>query len=155
LKELPLKKKVLLNTLITENKKSKTSSSMRDKETSIRKSILEKEKQIENLMNKLALDDDIADLIISKIKSIKSEIAGLNEELKKIETLNSDIDENALNLSLIKLMLDKCSLIDTLDNDGMKQLMDVLIESATWNGDTQELNIDFIGSKKEDEAKKK
>lgn len=157
LKELALKKKELISSLIAQNKKSKITSSYLDKEKSLKKSIEEKEKQIENLMNKLSLDDDISDLIIVKIKNLKNEIKELNQEIEKLSTLNSQFDEEALNLSFIELMLDKCSIIDTLSKDEIKLLMDTLIEKAIWNGDDHTLDIDFIGSDKEieEETKKK
>lgn len=157
MKELAINKNIILSNLINKNKKAKSINTMLDKEASLKKTIAEKERQIENLMNKLALDDDIADLIISKIKSIKTEIAELKNELDNINALSSTINEEALSLSLIEMLLDRCSLIDTLSKDEIKQLMDVLIESATWNGEDQTLILNFLGSdkEKEDEVKKK
>lgn len=153
LKELALNKKTLLATLAEQNKKAKEYNAPINREETVKKSIAEKEKQIENLMNKLAIDDDISDLIISKIKNIKSEISELKKELNNINTIKSQFDETEFNLSFIEMILDRCSLIDTLEHDEVKQLIDVLIDKITWNGESYEVEISFIGSN--EEAKKK
>jgi DNA invertase Pin-like site-specific DNA recombinase len=159
LKELSVKKDSILKGLIEQNKKRKTLSSVTDKEKSIKKAVSEKQTEINNLADKLSKkeNEDIADIIMNQIRNKKKELLDLNNELSKLNALNETIDEEALNLSLVEMMLNKCSIIDTLNKDEIKILMDTLIESATWDGDIQTLNIDFLGSNKDkaEEAKKK
>ena len=155
LKQLALDKNKLLNNLISENKRAKSLNNSLAKDEIIKKSISEKEKQIDNLLNKLSIDEDISDLIIKKIKELKKEIQVLNDDLNQVLNSKAQIDEEELNLSFIELMLNRCSIIDTLEQDEIKQLIDVLIDSITWNGDSYELTINFIGSEVCEEAQVK
>lgn len=157
LKELSINKKELLNKLRHQNKIAQELNTPINKSESINNSIASKEKQIQNLMNKLAIDDDISDLIIEKIKSLKNEITDLKSELDDINKKNAEFNETELNLSFIEFLLNRCSIIDSLTHEEIQQLIDVLIESITWNGDSHELSINFIGSnpEKEEESKKK
>lgn len=149
LKDLGKNKKTLLKKISEKNKKAREFSISLDRKESIKQSIADKEKQIDNLMNKIALDDDIADLFIKKIKVIKNEINELCIELNSIDNINNKFDENEVALSFIEMLLDKCSLIDSLTPEEIKQLVDGLIESVTWDGDTYEFIVDFIGSKED------
>lgn len=62
-------------------------------------------------------------------------------------------------LDFIGRLLEKCSIIRTLDVAEQQQIIDALIPLVTWNGDTEELNIYPLGSPqlelKEEESKKK
>ena len=57
-----------------------------------------------------------------------------------------------LSLSFVKCLLEKCSIIDTLTHDEIKELIRGLTKSITWDGTTGDLNVNFIGSK--DDKKK-
>lgn len=129
-----------------QNKECLHADSVLNKEKLIKKSIDEKAKQIDTLMNKLSIDDDITDLIISKIKKIKNEISDLKNELNKINSIRSESKEAELHLSFIETLIDKCSIIDTLSMDELKQLLETLITKITWNSTDYSLEIDFIGS---------
>jgi len=153
LKELGMNKKQLLEKIIKQNKRSREAKCSLNQEENLKNNIADKQKQIDNLMNKLAIDDDISDLIISKIKSIKNEIIELKKQLENINNLKSEFNETELNLSFIEMLLDRCSIIDTLSKDEQKQLIEALIEKITWNGETYEVAIDFIGSGEEPKKK--
>ena len=146
LKEIGLDKTNFLSNLKKENKIEKKNNISEINIEKIKKSISDKEKQIDNLMNKLSIDDDITDLIIGKIKILKNEIIDLNKELENIKCKNNKYDEIDLNLSFIELLLNKCSAIDKLSIDEKKQLINALIDRIEWNGINSELSIDFIGS---------
>lgn len=146
MKELGVKRKAILQDLATQNKKIKEAHTSINKDEVIRKSLADKEKQIENLMNKLAIDEEISDLIIAKIKNIKNEILELKKELENIKCAKTQIEDTELNLSFISLLLDRCSIIDTLTREEQRQLIEGLIPSMTYNGDTDDIFIDFIGS---------
>lgn len=152
LKELGQNKKALLEGLQRKNKSDKETSKAINKEDTIMNLIVDKNKQIGNLMNKLGIDDEISDLIIIKIKNLKKEIEDLNNELSKIKDINNTFTQMEVNLSFIELLLNKCSIIDTLSFDEVKQIIQGLVESITWNGETEEFNIKFIGS---NDSKKK
>lgn len=155
LKTLALNKKEFLKKLKDKNRKAKSLNNSSNKAEITKKSIADKNKQIQNLVNKLSLDDSISDLIISKIKSLKSEIKELEVQLNNCNKLTNEFDETELNLSFIELMLGKCSIIDSLDHEEKKQLIDAIIDKVTWDGDLHQVTIDFIGSDSEEEFKKK
>jgi site-specific DNA recombinase len=158
LKSLALDKKSVIQNLIKQNKKARESNISINHEESIKNSISNKEKQIENLLNKLSIDDDISDLIINKIKELKNELNDLKAELQNTNNEKDKLYENEVNLNFIELLLDKCSIIDTLTIDEKKQLIDGLLTKVSWNGDDYFLEIDFIGSntnEEEEELKKK
>lgn len=136
LKDLSLNKKDLINHLNFENENS-----FINKEDLISKSIYEKEKQIDNLITKLSLNDDkyIDNLIINKIKKLKSEIQEIKKKQKE--------ENNKINISFIKILLNKCSLIDTLDTEEKQQIINTLIDNIYWNGENYEMEINFIESK--------
>lgn len=100
-------------------------------------------------MNKLAIDNGISDLIADKIKSLKNEIKELKIELDDLNKMNAAFDETNLDLSFIETMLNKCSIIDSLDHEEIQELIDVLIDKITWNGDSHEVTINFTGSNSE------
>lgn len=155
LKTLALNKKEFLKKLKDKNRKAKSLNNSSNKAEITKKSIADKNKQIQNLVNKLSLDDSISDLIISKIKSLKSEIKELEIQLNNCNKLTNEFDDTELNLSFIELMLGKCSIIDSLDHEEKKQLIDAIIDKVTWDGDLHQVTIDFIGSDSEEEFKKK
>lgn len=157
LKEIADNSKDVINRLEMKNKKARELNKSSNKEEILNSSIADKNKQIENLMNKLAVADDISDLLIDKIRSLKNEIKELKIQLDNLNKMNSEFTDTEINLSFIKLMLNRCSMIESLSHEEIKQLIDVLIDKITWDGESYEVTIDFIGSNPEDdeESKKK
>ena len=125
----------------------------------INKNIEDKTKQIDSLVNKLSLDEDLTDILLKKIKALKAEIKELNDELLTLTSENIKLNEDDVTLDFIGRLLEKCSIIRTLDVAEQQQIIDALIPLVTWNGDTEELNIYPLGSPqlelKEEESKKK
>jgi len=139
----------LSHSLTSKNKNDlKTASAKADILTRL---ISEKRNQIDKLLTKLSLDDELTDLFISKIKDLKKEIYDLEEKLKSISINRQEAENQTLNLSFIKTLLNKCSLIDTLHNDEIKIIINYLVESITWNGETNDFVISFLG---EDSSRK-
>lgn len=152
LKELGKDKLSFLEKIQKANTQKNKASKTIDAELNIKNTIADKHKQIDNLLNKIASSDDLADLFIGKIKNLKTEISELE---KQLENLNNDKKENLeiqISISFVKMLLEKCSIIDTLDIEEKKQLIQGLSEKITWNGETHEFILEFIGSK---DAKKK
>lgn len=153
LKELGKSKLKIINKIKLKNKKSKSDRSTLSEQNNIKLTIQQNEKKIDNLLNKLSIDETLDDLILSKIKKLKLE----NEDLQNnINTLNiKDLNQNeeTTYIAFIELLLDRCSIIDTLEPGEIKQLASGLIEYVGWNGETSKLKFDFIGSKKESKKK--
>lgn len=147
LKEFGLNQAKLLKRLSEQLKKAKENNSGANQEDNIKKAIAEKERQIESLLNKLSLDDDIAELIVGKIKNLKTELSELKSQLSNINNIKNEQIENELNISLIKMILDKCSIVDTLEDEEIKQLIDVFIEDIYWDDETNSIKVNIIGSK--------
>lgn len=105
-----------------------------------------KEKQIDNLMDKLSTDPDLADMAIAKMKKLKSEMVELSEKLNNNNIALDEISQNEINISYVELLLNKCSIIDELGHDETKSLIRGLTEVVTWDGDTHKFNLKFIGS---------
>jgi len=148
LKELGENKQKLIDSLIEKNKKKASTDNYLNQSENINNLMAKKNKQIDSLIEKLSLDEDLTDLIMEKIKTLKSEVEDLKKGLKNIET-----DEEEINLYFIKLLLEKCSLIDTLSRDEKKLLIDGLITKITWNPDTFEVLITPINSNNAIEGK--
>jgi len=125
----------------------------------INKIIEDKTKQIDNLVNKLSLDEDLTDILLKKIKGLKAEIKELEDELLTLTSDNIKLNEDEVVLDFTEKLLEKCSIIRTLDILEQQQIVDALIPLVTWNGDTEVLNIYPLGSPelelKEAESKKK
>lgn len=147
LKDLSLNKKDFVEDLKFHNKKFHNNNSFLNKKESINKSIDEKEKRIDNLMNKLSIYNDIDNLIINKIEKLKTEILELKKELENINNMKSKFTQTEISISFIEMLLNKCSLIDTLNTDEKQQLINALIDNITWDGEKYEMEINFIGNK--------
>ncbi|HIG0360449.1 TPA: recombinase family protein [Clostridium sporogenes] len=156
LKELPLNKKAIIKNLLKQNKKAKETT-IASNEESIKNEIATKEKQIDTLLTKLSIDDDVSDLIIDKIKKLKNELNSLKADLLNVNNTKTKLNEVEVSLNFIELLLDKCSIIDTLSVEEKKQIIDVFVTDAEWNGDDYFFGADFLGSEpiEEDELKKK
>lgn len=146
LKSLPSRKEDILKTIAAQNKKEQQLQLSDSKEAAVKKSISEKNKQIDSLLNKLSLDDELTDLLINKIKSLKVEVEELNKELAEIEVKKSECISLDINLDFINSLIDRCSIIDSLTHDEQKQLIDGLIERIDWNGSTEKAKIHLWGS---------
>lgn len=149
---------------IIENLKAKNKARRVDMLSSNRVDVLnkiidDKTKQIDNLVNKLSLDEDLTDILLKKIKALKAEIKELNDELMTLTSENIKLNEDDITLDFIGRLLEKCSILRTLDVAEQQQIIDALIPLATWNGETETLNIYPLGSPelelKEEESKKK
>jgi len=146
IKDLGKNKEQFLNDLINRTKQKRNLVEADKQDVNLNILIKQKESQIDNLLNKMSLDPDLSDLIIPKIKELKIELSVLKDDLEKTNNTINELDTEELILSFIKLLLNKCSIIDTLSHDETKELIRGLTDSITWNGDIGDFNIDFIGS---------
>ena len=134
LKEILKDKPRLINSIITQMRKAESAKSF---EEIIQSSILEKERQIENLLNQLCKNDDLSEEITWKIRELKTELLALKNNLNAvIHDYNKDLYE-------IGLLKDIPSIIDFLSLKEKKELIWAVLNNASWNGFDQTLEINI------------
>ena len=135
----------LLSVLRNRNKEIEKEKDIDSQKLLLEKKINENNNKINNLVEKLALDDSISDILISKIKFLKNE----NLELKKkLDDLNNEISEsidNELNIALVESILNRCMNIKKMDKIEQKQIIDALIDSIIYDDSTNEADFNFVG----------
>ena len=156
IKKLSGNKEKLIQELLNKTKRN-LSTNILSKKENLTDLINSKKKQIDGLMEKLALDDDITDIIISKVKSLKQEIIELNNELTNLNNQEESSTELQISLEFLKILLDKCSIIDSLSQDDQRELIRGLISKITWNSETNEVIVTpfFSNDKIENKEPKK
>lgn len=146
LKNLGRNKQRLIDNLIKNNKSQSKNKELSNYKLELEKQISTKENQINNLVDKLSLDNDISDILIDRIKVLKMELSELKKNLSKYTDKIEQNKREDLNLSFINILLKQGSIIDTLTHNEKKLLIKSLIYDITWNGDDGTFKISFIGS---------
>lgn len=146
LENLSKRNEQFIESLKRKNEKVKKSTDIKIKKVKLEKQILEKQNLLNNLVDKLASTPDIEDILLDRIKCTRKEILDLQRDCdyldKEIEnSLNKKID-----LDLISQILNKCANIRNLDIQEQKLIINVLIDKIYWNGNTENIRIDFIGA---------
>jgi len=139
-------KREFLENLETEQKQKLKDTNSETKKLKLEKQIRDKKKQIDNLVNKLALDDSITDILIDKIKSLKDEVKSFESELLEISNNIEAVKEDSVNISFISSILNKCENIRELSNDEQKRVINALIDVITYDSNTDLVDISFIGA---------
>lgn len=128
---------------------------LRKKDTTIsaRKSYLEKEikdkkNSIDKLVDKLSLDDSIADILIDKIKKLREEIKNCQDEINNINSNIQEANDEELNLDFIESILAKCTDIRNIPRDEQKKYIDLIVDTIYYDGNTNSVIINFIGNNK-------
>ncbi|MFW2489764.1 recombinase family protein [Clostridium chromiireducens] len=147
IKDLGKNKETFIKDLIDKNRQIKKEAVKGNLENNLNILIKQKKDQIDNLLNQLSLAPDLIDIIIPKIKLLKDELELLSKDLNESNNKIEEITMEELSLSFIKSLLEKCSIIDTLTHNEIKELIRGLMKSITWDGMTYDLKINFIGSK--------
>jgi len=122
------------------------------RKSSIEKQILTKTKQLNGLLEKLALADDLTDIFMNKIRTLKPEIADLEKDLNAINTNVENNSSENYDAEFISALLDKCINIKNEPIENQRRIINYLIEKIDYNNDTEVLTIHPIGS---GECKKK
>ncbi|BCZ46985.1 recombinase [Clostridium gelidum] len=122
------------------------------KKSNIEKQILTKTKQLNGLIEKLAIADDLMDIFINKIRTLKIEIAELEKDIKSINTNIENSSTEDYDVNFISALLDKCINIKNEPVENQRRIINYLIEKIDYNNDTEVLTIHPIGS---GESKKK
>lgn len=118
------------------------------KKQSAEKQIKDRKKQIDQLVNKLTIDDSIADILISKIKSIKEEIKTFENEIQKINEDLLSTSQEIINIDFIEKIFNKCTNIRSLSRDEQKTIINLVIDSIYYDSYNNGVVINFIGSEK-------
>ena len=105
-----------------------------------------KQKILNNLVDKLAVADDLDDIIIQRIRSAKNEMQELQKQLDEISKEIEDSNYKKLDLVFIESLLEKCADIRELDSNEQRLLIGVLVDKILWDGNTQDVTVYFIGS---------
>lgn len=137
-----LGKLALNDATITDNKKLLKS---------VENEIKNKKNQLNNLIDKLAdFNSDVTEILKEKINDITSEIKNL--ESKYNYTLNeiNNTNANTKNTEIVLNALDEFKTYYNQVDDIQKKkfMLGMIIDSVLWNGDTEEVEINFWGSKK-------
>ncbi|WP_291650879.1 recombinase family protein [Clostridium sp.] len=149
LKQLSLNKKDFLSKIREKYKTDESYKNIDLEKLSLNKSLKEKKLQIDNLVTKLSLCNDIEDILLSKIKTLKDECNNIEKTLTELDNKTLTLKNNLLNLDLIESLLNKCSIIDKLDRSEQKLIIDNLIDTIYWYSDGPgkgKIKIKFVGT---------
>lgn len=116
--------------------------------TKITKEINDKKNKINRLVDKLSIDDSIQDIIIERIKSLKDEVTKLEAYLIEIDNKIKNTKDTNLNIEFLSEILDRCTNISNMTQEEQKRLIDLIVDDIQYNGDTGEVEINIINSKK-------
>lgn len=149
LKQLSLKKKEFISKVRNKYKSDASDENINIEKLSLTKSLKEKKLQIDNLVTKLSLCNDIDDILLDRIKTLKNECNAIEENINNLESKALNLKNNLLNLDLIEELLDKCANIDELDRSQQKLIIDNLIDTIYWYSDGPgkgNIEIKFVGT---------
>ena len=128
------------------NDEVKKNKDVKLKQNAIQKEMYAKQKILNNLVDKLAVADDLDDIIIQRIRSAKNEMQELQKQLDEISKEIEDSNYKKLDLVFIESLLEKCADIRELDSNEQRLLIGVLVDKILWDGNTQNVTVYFIGS---------
>ena len=145
LKQLALEKQGYIESLKEKNDYISDDKGREKEKNNLLNDIEIKKTQIDNLVIKLSMDSGIDDLLMDKIKGLKEEIKSLYEKLERIDSFTHDVEMKKLDLSFVSSILDRCALIDEMNVEEQKQIINALIDTIHWYGDEKKMVIRFIG----------
>ena len=147
LENIGIKKDTILYNFIDFNKAQRKDITRSNRKGELTTLISAKQNQITNLVNKLSMtDDDIAEILLSKIKTLKEEIATSELELKTIQEENKALDNQEIEIAMLGIMLDKCADIRNLAFEEQQQLIRMVLKNIIWDSDTGSLTIEPVES---------
>lgn len=118
----------------------------------IKEKVNDVEQSIKNLLKQLAKNRDKAysKFIEADLEELNNELESLQAEYNNLSIQKDDINKKEYNIDLMIESLRYFNKnIDTLkDIDNRRVLMESVVDSIIWNGDTEELEINLWGVKK-------
>ncbi|SMC17316.1 site-specific DNA recombinase [Clostridium acidisoli DSM 12555] len=112
------------------------------------KNIKNKKSQIENLVDQLSLNPSISEYIIPQINTLDKEIKALKLSENEIKDTKNDFIQSDMNIDLMLELLKKVSIIDSLDVEEKKLVLNSILDEVTWDGDTGNIDITLWGMRK-------
>ncbi|MBU3110694.1 recombinase family protein [Clostridium lacusfryxellense] len=105
-----------------------------------------KQSQINILVNQLSLDNDISKYLKSQILKLGNELETLNIKYKKIKS-TSNKNNNLNIINFVNSLNDFSSIINTLNFNNKRLLINTLVKSIFWDGTTGIAHINLISLK--------
>lgn len=120
------------------------------KKLELEKQIQIKEKQINKFINKMENEDDedMAERYENKARSLSKEIKDLKLEVLELNTNIDSNEQELINIDFIESILNRCKNITKLDRLEQKELINTLIDDIVYYSDSEDVEINIIGSKK-------
>ncbi len=129
-----------------------SSTSSREKDiTDIQAKIKSKKIQLNSLFERMVdFDDELSDLFKEKINELGKEIKELN---KKYSDLVNEVDNNKRDFRNVELVINAVNEFKSYFNciedfNKRKFMLGVIVDKINWDGEKQEVDIEFWGSKK-------
>ena len=113
--------------------------------------IKSKKIQLNSLFERMVdFDDELSDLFKEKINELGKEIKELN---KKYSDLVNEVDNNKRDFRNVELVINAVnefkSYFDCIEDFHKRKFMlGVIVDKINWDGEKQEVDIEFWGSKK-------
>jgi len=144
--EMAKNKKDFLDRIQKAKKEDKKLKEDKMKKSTIEKQITNKTKQLNGLVDKLSVADDLIDIFMDKIRILKIEIAELEANLKSIDNNIENNSSELYDIEFIGAVLDKCINIKNEPVESKRRIINFLIEEIIYDYDTELLEIYPIGS---------
>ncbi|MBO3446389.1 recombinase family protein [Clostridium sp. CCUG 7971] len=120
---------------------------------SLESKIKNKRNQLNNLIDKLAdFNSDVTQILKDKINDITSEIKDLESKYNYILDDINNTNNSIKNIGIVLNALDEFKThYNKIDDIKKKKFMlGLIIDTLTWNGNTEEIEMNFWGSKKKE-----
>jgi len=119
---------------------------------SFKKSIKDKEAHIQNLVIQLSFDPKVANYILPQIKALDKEIEDLKASLSDVQDKAVKLNIAEINVEIPKEVFSKICVLDILSIEQKKLLLNSVIDTIYWNGDTGQINIKLLGTEKKNKV---
>lgn len=133
-------------------KKEEAKNSSALKYKNLEKDKQEKENQINNLVDKLSLDDSIYDILVGRIKVYKEELNKITNEIEQLNKEESKNDNLRYDIAYFKEMFEEGKNIKSQPWEYKKRFIELYVNSITYDGETETAVVDILGV---DNSKKK
>lgn len=144
--EMAKNKKEFLDRILRLKKEHNTAKTEKNKKYNIEKQIATKKKQLNGLIEKLAIADDLTDILMDKIRQLKTEIQTLESELTSVNKHIENDSSEVFDVKFISAVLDKCINIKNEPLESQRRIINYLIDKIVYNNDDETMHIYPLGS---------
>lgn len=103
--------------------------------------IKRKKTQLQSLIDQLSSNPNIAKYLIPKIEAIGKEIESLENSITQIKNINSKSIKSTMNIKIMLDFLNNFSIIDSLEVNEKKLILNSILKEVTWDGNTGSVDI--------------